>query len=267
MSNQLDHEYSRLLDYLEHFLEDGVSSKEDAKTKDRKLVEEQTKKLIEECSTDIHSDIPRLKPFPKSEGFDLNKFESLMRAKLIDEFKRLQSYDRPYVWVSELVICIRKVYYTRKRYSIDINEQYRFAYLLLINHIGDSVHDFIENLYDFQEIEKTVISEIYKVKGRVDGLREGFLIDIKTIDDKKFKNTYQIKDYNQGLIYAYILNNEYNYKIHTITLVYVPRSLKRVVPFDLPMNDDLAKSFLENSPPANTSESAKVIYRFLHFYC
>ena len=259
MSNQLDHEYSRLLDYLEHFLEDGVSSKEDAKTKDRKLVEEQTKKLIEECSTDIHSDIPRLKPFPKSEGFDLNKFESLMRAKLIDEFKRLQSYDRPYVWVSELVICIRKVYYTRKRYSIDINEQYRFAYLLLINHIGDSVHDFIENLYDFQEIEKTVISEIYKVKGRVDGLREGFLIDIKTIDDKKFKNTYQIKDYNQGLIYAYILNNEYNYKIHTITLVYVPRSLKRVVPFDLPMNDDLAKSFLENSLLLQKSISENVV--------
>jgi CRISPR/Cas system-associated exonuclease Cas4 (RecB family) len=256
---KLDHEYSRLLDYLEHFLEDGVSSKEDAENRDRKLVEKQTKKLIEECSVGIHSDTPRLKPYPQSKGFDLQKFESLMRAKLIDEFKRLQSYDKPYIWVSELVICIRKVYYTRQRYAINLNEQYRFAYLSLINHVGNSVHDFIESLYDFQETEKNVISEKYKVKGRVDGIKEGFLIDIKTIDDKKFKNTYQISDYNQGLIYAYILNTEYGYKIHTITLVYVPRNLKRVIPFDLPMDNNLAKSFLENSLLLQNSISENIV--------
>lgn len=259
MSNDLDHEYSRLLDYLEHFLENGVSSEEDAKKRDRKLVEQQTKKLIEECSTKIHSDTPRLKALPHSKGFDLQKFESLMRAKLIDEFKRLQSYDKPYIWVSELVICVRKVYYTRQRYSIDLNEQYRFAYLSLINHVGNSVHDFIEGLYDFQETEKTVISEKYKVKGRVDGLTEGFLTDIKTIDDGKHKNTHQVKDYYQGLIYAYILNSEYNYKIHTITLVYVPRSLKRIIPFDLPMDNKLAKSFLENAPLLHTSISENIV--------
>ena len=247
MPNYLDHEYSKLLDYLENFLEDEVSSRENAEIRSRQIIEQKTKKLIEECSVEIHSDVPRLKGVPSSKGFDLQKFESLMRARLVDEFKRLQSYDRPYISVNELVVCIRKSYYVRKRYSIDVNEQYRFAYLSLINHVGDSVHEFIGSLYDFQEVEKTVISEKYKVKGRVDGLREGFLIEIKTIDDRKFKNTYVVRDYNQGLIYAYILNNEYNYDIHTITLVYVPRNFKRIFPFDLPLDNTLAKSFLDNS--------------------
>ena len=132
MSKELENEYSRLLDYLEYFLEGDSSSEEDLKALDRKRIEKSTKKLIEESSVSIHSDVPILKTRITSKGFDLDKFESLMRAKLVDEFKRLQSYDRPYAWVSELVSCIRKVYYTRKRYSIDLSKQYRFAYLSLI---------------------------------------------------------------------------------------------------------------------------------------
>ena len=48
-------------------------------------------------------------------------------------------------------------------------------------------------------------------------------------------------------MYTYILNNEYNYNIEKITIVYFTRDLKSVYPFDLDYNEKKAKSLLENA--------------------
>jgi len=86
--------------------------------------------LIEDLQTSIHSDVPSKKK--TSKGFDIQKFEFLMRSKLIDEYKKIQSFDRPYISVTELCSCTRKSYYERKRYEVDINQMFRFPYLVLL---------------------------------------------------------------------------------------------------------------------------------------
>lgn len=241
----LTNDYGDLVKYLEaHLPTPNEVSVEETPTQ----VSENTQKLIRDSFEDLHSDVTFGIPDASSKGFNVNKFQSLMRTKLVDEHKKMQTYERPYISVTELFSCLRQKYYSRMKYQIDVEKQYSFAYLYLINKVGNTVHDVIQSLYDHTEVEKTIVSERFKVKGRVDGIRDNFLLEYKTIDERKFKGKYLKNHYYQGLIYAYILNSEYNYKIDTITIVYVIRTLKRIVPFDLPINDDRAIEFLKRSP-------------------
>jgi CRISPR/Cas system-associated exonuclease Cas4 (RecB family) len=244
MTKKLANEYKNLFDYLEHHKKFSEARKPKAKENIKiKHVAAETMKLLQESQ--IHSYIPNLR---KSSGFNVDKFESLMRSKLIDGYKRLQGYDRPYISVGELYVCMRQNYYTRLHYPIDIKEQFRFAYLYLIQKIGNEIHSVIQELYDFTETEKTVVSEKYKAKGRIDGIRDIYLYEIKSFDLSKFENKYEQDHYLQANIYAYILNTEYGYNIKKVVLVYVMRDLKTIVPFDLPVNNALAKSHLERAP-------------------
>jgi len=96
----LSNEYDKLLDYLENQkkLSQGFSSKR--KTPEeikRDIISKGTKKLLEESQ--IHSFVPLHPKSFKSKGFSIGKFEEMMRSKLIDDFKKLQSYERPYISV------------------------------------------------------------------------------------------------------------------------------------------------------------------------
>lgn len=254
--SKLSNQYDDLLKYLQS--QDTKPKRETpAKVtkgkKDEKAEPIDTKKLIEDAK--IHSFIPddKWSEDSKSLGFSVKKFQKMMRAKLIEEHKKLQSYERPYISVTELCDCIRKCYYTRMRYPVNLNKQYKYPPLYMIQQVGNTIHDVIQELYDFSETEKTVVSERFKVKGRIDGIRESFLCEIKSIADKKFKNTYVKEHYIQANIYAYILNKEYDYKIDTITIIYVLRSLQKIVAFDLPVNDKLALTFLNKAPILKSS--------------
>jgi hypothetical protein len=254
----LNNEYEKLLHYLElhkpktnrKVVRPVVKPKETTRSK-RETVEEKTKKLIE--GSQIHSYVPpsehqRQQILSRdSEGFNVQKFETMMRTRLIDEHKKLQSYERPYISVTELCSCLRQAYYTRKRYSVNLNRKYQFSYLYLINKVGNTIHDVLQELYDFTETEKTIVSEKYKVKGRTDGIRESFLYEIKSIDVDKFKNRYVKEHYEQALVYAYILNTEYDYNIKTITIIYVIRNLKHIIPFDIPIDNSIAESLLSRA--------------------
>ena len=256
----MQNEYEKLLSFLERQesnvevpAQKSIIKKPDSSIKPKTQKEKvllNTKKIIEE--SEIYSYVPPLEKYnsiSNSKGFDVKKFESLMRSKLIDSYKRLQSYERPYISVSELYGCLRQAFYNRSKYSIDLKKQFGFSYLYLIQKIGDEIHDIIQGLYDFTETEKTLVSEKYKVKGRLDAIRERFLYEIKSIDKDKFKNEYIQEHFLQANIYAYILNNEYDgYNIEDVVLIYVIRNLKRIIPFDLPINNDLAKSHLERAP-------------------
>jgi len=251
MNKQITNDYASLIKYLEvEKAKSSLSLKQVAEqtTPFVKNHATDTQKLLEECTESIHSDIPLTKTMRNSKGFDVFKFESLMRSKLVDSHKRTQSYERPYISVTELYSCVRKSFYTRMKYQINIETQYQFSYLYLINEVGNTVHQSIQNLYDHTEVEKTILSEKYKVKGRVDGIRDRFILEYKTIERAKFTGNYIEAHYIQGNIYAYILNTEYNYDIDTITLVYVMRDLKKVVPFDLPLDMNNAKTYLMRAP-------------------
>jgi CRISPR/Cas system-associated exonuclease Cas4 (RecB family) len=244
MNDNINSTYDDLLVYLKN---NNVTNKKEQKSKPERILEKQVSKESRSIIDEIESTgfIPE-KTF-SSKGFDVVKFESLMRSRLVDEFKKSQSYEKPYISVSELYDCLRQVYYKRVHYPIDVKAQFRFSYLYLIQRVGDTVHETVQDLYDFVEKEKNVVSEKYKVKGRADGIRDRFLFELKTLDVEKFNNTHRENDYYQGNIYAYILNTEYDYKIDTIVVVYFLRNLKRVIPFDIPVNNSIAEMFLNRS--------------------
>jgi len=255
----LNNEYEKLLQYLEaqkpktkgRVTSPVVKKEVDHERSKRETVVQKTKKFIEESQ--IHSYVPpagrqnQTITAGNSTGFDVQKFETMMRTRLIDEHKKLQSYERPYISVTELCSCLRQSYYTRKRYSVDLHKKYQYSYLYIIQKVGNTIHDVLQELYDFTETEKTIVSEKHKVKGRSDGIRESFLYEIKSIDVDKFKNRYIKEHYEQALVYAYILNTEYNYNIKTITIIYVIRNLKHIIPFDIPVDNSIAESLLKRA--------------------
>lgn len=205
----------------------------------------ENKKIEISDFTDIHSDKFSIQQ-SGSKGFNVKELESLMVQKLIEEDNASQNYDRPYISVTELLGCIRKVYYERKKYKIE-GYQFRYPYLPLICHVGNSIHQFLQTIYTFDETEKTIISQKYNVKGRIDGLKNHCVVEIKSFDQDKYKNTYILEHFDQGNMYAYILNEDLNYKIDTVTLVYVIRNLKKIEVFDIPINNQRAISFLDRS--------------------
>ena len=254
---KLNNEYEKLLSYLDLNLpktpikrKNKVQKKSENKQRAKASIKESTKKLIE--SSEIESYMPLLdvsvhERRNKSDGFDVISFENRMRQKLIDEYKKVQTYQRPYISVTEICSCIRSNFYNRLKYQVDLKKKFRFSYLYLIQRVGNEIHNVVQDLYNFNEIEKTVVSEYYKVKGRLDGIQGSYLYELKSIDEDKFKGNYIEGHYHQGIIYAYILNTEYGYKIKKIVIVYFMRSLKKVIPFDLPLDDSLAKSLLERA--------------------
>lgn len=245
-------EYEQLLSYLDKQDRPGFKKKKSeqpVKSFEDIPVQKvsETKKIIEECQETKSIDTPQTTS--SSIGFDVDKFENLMRSRLIDDYKKMQSYERPNISVTELFYCIRKSYYSRLKYATDLKKQFNFSYLDIINRIGNTVHDYVQEIYNFAEVEKTIFSEKYKVKGRCDSITQPFLYEFKTLDEKKFTGTYIKEHYFQPIIYAYILNTEYNYNIQTITLVYFFRDNIKRKPFtiDLPTDDKLAIGFLEQS--------------------
>lgn len=260
--NNLNDDYSKLLDYLKTQKEasEGYALKRRKPSEVKKeQVAAATQKLLEDSQ--IHSYVPKgfKKKVKNSKGFNVTKFEGMLRKKLIEDFKKMQSYERPYISVGELYNCMRQSYYSRSRYAIDLEQQFKFAWLYFFQRIGDELHAVVQDVYDFHETEKTIVSEVYKTKGRLDGIREGFLFEIKSVDPDKFEYEYQKEHYFQANIYAHILNSEYNYKIHTITLLYVFRNLRTIVPFDLPVDDSLAISFLKRSPILKQALDRKIV--------
>lgn len=251
----LANEYEKLIRYLEKQEPKSAAPAPKPKVKKPKptkkdLASQNTKKMLEEATIDDFIDLPHvhISKTHQSKNFDIAKFESMMRSKLIEEYKTRQSYERPYISVSELYVCIRQNYYVRKRYQIDIKGQFQFAYLYMIQKVGNVIHKIFQDLYNFTEIEKSVVSEKYKVKGRLDAIKGKTLYEIKSIDPAKFKGTYIKEHVFQGLIYAYILITEYEYDIENITIIYVLRNLKTVQAFDIKIDMKLAESFLTRAP-------------------
>lgn len=238
-------EYDILLSYLnKHDIKNNVIVKEDNVKKTTIKIKEEFQE--EKLETPLSS---TNKNESGSVGFDVDKYENIMKSRLIDNYKKSQSYERPYISVTESFSCLRKTYYSRLKYETDLNKQFNFVYLDLINVIGNAIHGYIQEIYNFTEVEKTVISEKYKIKGRVDAIKDSFLYEFKTLDEKKFSGIYIKEHYYQPIIYAYLLNSEYGYNINTITLVYFFRDNLKRRPYtiDLPIDDKVAISFLENA--------------------
>jgi len=235
----LSSEYEKLLQYYES---------QEPKKKEKPAVVRKEKTILEE-----YKDLPTVQHYKKdkkstSKFFNVSKFEELMRQKLIEEHLSYQNYERPYISVGELYQCLRKNYYVRKKYKIDIRKQYNFSYLYLINKVGTRIHDIIQDVYDFDEDEKTILSEKFKVKGRTDAIKASTLFELKSIDESKFKGKAIKEHIFQGMVYAYILNTEYGYDIKNITIIYIIRTLKKIHPIDIEVDMKLGETLMSRAP-------------------
>jgi len=232
----MENEFSKFLKYLESNRTEKLKSNDNFQ------------KFLDLDTNIINTKQEKIVSNRKSKGFDVDKFESIMISLLKSEHEKLLNYERPYISITELCDCLRKSYFFRLKYKEE--DVYIYPYLGLINKVGNEVHRYILNTYGYNEIEQNVISEKYKVKGRFDAVQDKqILIEIKTYDNEKFKikNNYEDQHYLQSSIYSYILNTEHGYNIKTITLVYVLRNLKTIIPFDLEVNNKRAKRILDNS--------------------
>ena len=250
--------YEKLLKYLEHHENKVAIKPKQPPEKPKKVKEkkpepeikddarERVKKLTKEMMKDAESFsfVPShvKKKYP-TEGFDVRLFEEKLVKKLIEDHKKLQSYERPYISVTEVLNCLRACYYYRKKYSIDLKKKFNYPYLYIRRKVGDAVHESIQSVYTFDEVEKTVISEKYSVKGRVDGVDEIFVIDFKP--SETFRESVDQKHYDQGNMYATILNTEYGYSIQKVVIVYYLLSFKDMQVFSNKVDLNRGLKFLE----------------------
>jgi len=227
--------YEKLLQYLQN--QKQVSKDEVI----RKEKVEFTKELIE--SSKFYGFEPEENESSKFFSVDLLK-EKFCKV-LLDEFKAQQKYERPYISVDEICSCIRQCYYKRKKYHIDEKKFCSYPFVYLIRSIGISIHKCIQEVYDFDEIEKKIQIDKFMVRGRVDAIKGDTVFEIKTFD--KFINQIQPEHYNQVNIYAYILNSEYDYKVDNLTLIYVSQNGRIVLPLDAKPRKDVAEKLLNRA--------------------
>ena len=143
-------------------------------------------------------------------------------------------YDENTIFPSEIGICFRKSYFSRKfEFEKRINE--------LVLDLGEQHHEriekyFVEKLNCKNEVEVKGEIEGIKISGRIDLICNNDLIEIKTISN----NYFQIKDYHlyQVGIYYYLLqqsaehsSSQENYKIDNIYIIYLNRISREVRQF------------------------------------
>ena len=210
-----------------------------------KFLEEESKKFSHNPKAPepkVTKPTPLFKNQP-SNSFSIKLLEERLRSKLIEDYKRTQTYSRPYYSVTEITGCLRKSYFSRLKYDVDPAEIYKFPYLYLINQVGNVIHRVIQELYSVSEAEKVIVSEKYKLKGRIDGLLSPTcLLEIKSIDADKFQNlTVPEGHVRQCQIYCFILNNDYGYSVESFELVYVSRCLKKIQSKSFSYNEGIAR--------------------------
>ena len=211
-------DYKKLVSYLESEIK--VQPKKEGKTDVR----------------EVHSDVPRYDRKRTSPSFNIYQFEDAKRDKLIKNFEKRYRRNKLTTSVTEILGCVRKNYYLRLRFPIDFKKHFRFAYLDFITTMGNKMHDYVQELYNFDAVELPIESKEHKVKGRIDALKgKENLIELKSIDVEKI-NDIKTNHYEQGLVYSYILNKYYGYDINLITVVYIGRDLRTIVPMDAPIN-------------------------------
>jgi len=141
-------------------------------------------------------------------------------------------YSEDIIFPSELGICLRKSYFTRKfEFEKGIND--------VSLDLGEQHHEKIEKYFKDKlncqsEIEVKGEIEGIKISGRIDLICGNDLIELKTISN----NYFHIKEYHlyQVSVYYYLLQYsplKDNYQINNIYIIYLNRVNKEVKQFQI----------------------------------
>jgi len=138
----------------------------------------------------------------KTNFFVVKNFLDNLRQDFIKQYYSYQEYNRPYLSISELLQCLRKSYYFRMKFKPDESYLYKNIDSMISLMYGNFIHDIISKYYPFTFTEKTFKLEKFgKVKGKVDGIKNNLVFEIKT--DTRLNFDYA---YKQACCYAYMYN-------------------------------------------------------------
>jgi len=146
--------------------------------------------------------------------------------------------------------CSRQVLYKLLNYPVKLYESVWLPVLFRAK-IGTAIHDFIQENFDFDEIEVVIKIPEFKFSGRIDAINgNDVLIEIKTVPFTEYKEIIECnfprnKDLKQTLVYKYLLENHIekirpddnssstehnfpkksNYKFNYIQFIYIAHDL------------------------------------------
>lgn len=174
--------------------------------------------------------------------------EKLINGTLDSEYEdKSFNYLRP----SEISECEYKIFFFKTQAEKDSSFDVKYPYSMMMRDTGTFLHAYIQLLYKFDKTEVPFYDEEYKVKGRIDGIIDNTIIEIKTV--KSFD--YQQSHVNQALLYSYFLNKTGEYDIKDFEIVMLNRNLKefQVNKYYLSDLDDDLNGLLEKIKKLNYS--------------
>jgi len=178
----------------------------------------------------------------------MSKIKELLIQKIKEEVKS-QDY-KGYVRVSEVSICPVRAYYSYKGLQQEIEDD-----KVLVLEIGSKLHEFLLQHYLDDILEGKEVEFVRKHKdkliiGHVDGIAnidgERYILEFKTIADKKYRNGKSTLDYLPSEHHVlqlgiYMLMSG----IEKGKLVYLLKSSAEVVEVDVELDDELLAKIKE----------------------
>jgi len=251
-------DFHSLIDYYERQRDSFVPyefediNKKNTKKKKRKkahTIIKDDKKNIDAQTIEIINNFDSKIKVPVQPGFDISAFEKILQQELISEYKKYQSFSHPNITFGECTSCIRQQYYKRKKYPLDLNRLFSFSYLFFIKEVNEFLLELVQSVYKFEEVNKIIESKKFNVKGNVHAIdkKTGHLYYFSVIEPENLKEDTKKSHFNIANVQTHILNNEYDYRISNIVLIYLFRNLKKIEKYNAKPDENVSSIFLQNA--------------------
>jgi len=165
--------------------------------------------------------------------------DEYLRDYYMEHVKQRNSYQKENLSVTDLVNCIRMVYFDFV--NTERKRNYIYPYEEIVTEVGNTIHSIIQKRIPcIDKEEKIKITDVFAfpISFRMDiHLNDKTLIEIKTIDALPDKP--KPEHMKQAIMYAYFLNRFKNYNIDLVQLLYVSRGKIDIKVFDIPITTQL----------------------------
>jgi len=148
-----------------------------------------------------------------------------------------------YIPVTNLYSCPRLVVYSRLGYQPDINITKRYPHTILINNVGQFIHDDLAKLLGNYETTKQYFqNDEYKIRGKCDGILRNALLEFKTVEELPL-NVSPIHILQSKILFDLAINNGYS-DLDLIKIIYIKRNLKQFKEYNIRLDVEANKEYV-----------------------
>lgn len=167
--------------------------------------------------------------------------EEYLREYYFEEREKRDSYQKQNLSVTDLVSCVRKVYFEFK--NTERRPTYIYPFGEIVTSYGDITHAILQKRIPSMHVEEKIkINDKFDfpISFRMDiHLNDKVLVEIKNVESLPEKPKKEHA--KQAILYAYFLNTYLGYDFDLVQLVYVARGKIKVKIFDIQINDSILK--------------------------